>query len=356
MDIDEVEETPEEREETVTPTDRNMKHRKEEPKQKLMTTRCPMRELNHVKRPRLTFNAHKDQHTRMTSPPEEYLKNPDEDAEQPLIAIPVRSSNPMELKLNSVKSQEDLSRTLNPKVKRRLYKRVASQGSETNHMKNDHKDDSSDSEHQVEKIPHCTMEKDGETVMEKKYEDLVETGMKRKYEDLKATVEIEVSTERDAIMEDFTHGDFTAEDKHERREHQTNLNDVPQLINRAQPNPHTDDEEDARVTSQPTHTSLEAERVVPPTTKSPVEQWPTEASEVTKTKENRSLEGHKKTKQDTPDDNYKGGDNEEADGITYTETDVASIGVMASEDNDETGNAHKSDAEAENNHNKIGET
>ena len=104
MDIDEVEETPEEREETVTPTDRNMKHRKEEPKQKLMTTRCPMRELNHVKRPRLTFNAHKDQHTRMTSPPEEYLKNPDEDAEQPLIAIPVRSSKPMKLKLPSVKS------------------------------------------------------------------------------------------------------------------------------------------------------------------------------------------------------------------------------------------------------------
>jgi hypothetical protein len=85
-----------------------------------------------------------------------------------------------------------------------------------------------------------------------------------------------------------------------------------------------------------------------------VEQWPAEASDVSKTKENRSLEGHKKTKQDTPDDNYVDGDNEEADGITYTETNEAPIGVMTSEDNG-TGNAHKSDAEAENNPKKIGE-
>jgi hypothetical protein len=150
-------------------------------------------------------------------------------------------------------------------------------------MKKVHKDDSSDSELQVKKILLYRMEKDVETVKEKKYELLVETGMKRKYEDLKATEEInEVSTERDTIMKDSAHGDFTTNDndKHEPREHQTNLNDVPQLINRAQPNPHTDDEEDAKMTSQPTHTSLEAERVVPPTTKSPVEQWPTEASEV----------------------------------------------------------------------------
>ena len=119
-------------------------------------------------------------------------------------------------------------------------------------MKKVHKDDSSDSKHQVEKILLSTMEKDEETVMERKYEDLVETGMKRKYEDLKVTVEIdELSTERDATMKDFTHEDFTTEDKHEPREHQTNLNGVPQLINREQPNHHTDDEEDTKVTSQP---------------------------------------------------------------------------------------------------------
>jgi hypothetical protein len=50
-------------------------------------------------------------------------------------------------------------------------------------MEKVHKDNSSNSEHQVEKILLYTWEKDGETVMERKYKDLVETGMKRKYED-----------------------------------------------------------------------------------------------------------------------------------------------------------------------------
>ena len=62
-------------------------------------------------------------------------------------------------------------------------------------------------------------------------------------------------------------------------------------------------------------------------------QWPTEASEVTETKENRSLEEHKKTKQNAPADNYKDGETEEAEGINHAAIKVAPIGVLISEDN-----------------------
>ena len=83
----------------------------------------------------------------------------------------------------------------------------------------------------------------------------------------------EIPIDRDAIMGNFTHGDSALDDnvKYEPREHQTSLSDVPQLTTQAQPNPHTDDEEDAKMTSHPT-------------TQSPVEQWPTEAPEVSNTK------------------------------------------------------------------------
>jgi hypothetical protein len=60
------------------------------------------------------------------------------------------------------------------------------------------------------------------------------------------------------------------------------------------------------MTGCPNHTSLEAEQLLQPATQPPVEQWPTEAPEVSNTRENRSLEGHDETKQATSDDKDKG--------------------------------------------------
>jgi hypothetical protein len=80
-----VEETPEiheEREEVdVTHTDRNMQHRKEEPKQK-----CG---LNHYTRPRPTLDTHEDSHTITMSPPR--------DLSRILLKMPSNPSQPSEL-------------------------------------------------------------------------------------------------------------------------------------------------------------------------------------------------------------------------------------------------------------------
>jgi hypothetical protein len=126
-----------------------------------------------------------------------------------------------------------------------------------------------------------------------------------RYEVIGETEEInEAPTDREVIMGNSTHGDSALGDnvKYEPQEHQTSLSDVPQITTQVQANPNQDDEEDAKMTGHPTHMSLEAE----PTTQLPAEQWPTEVPEVSNIKENRSLEGHKKTKQATSDDKNKG--------------------------------------------------
>jgi hypothetical protein len=56
----------------VTLTDRNMQHKKEESKQKLVTTKRQVCDLdkvrNTVKRPRPAFDAHENPHTFTTTP------------------------------------------------------------------------------------------------------------------------------------------------------------------------------------------------------------------------------------------------------------------------------------------------
>jgi hypothetical protein len=271
----EFEKSEEHEEIDVTHTDRNMQHKKEESKQKLVTTRhqeCGLDKVrNTAKRPRSAFDAHENPHTLTTSPPEEPLKDSVENAKPSPITLPVRSSNPTKLKLSSVQSQEDLTGKLAPSFKGHLCKKVVSQENEANHVKKVHKDDSSDSEYLMEKV-HKDDSSDSEYLVEKalpyRMEMDVETVKKRKYEVLGETVEInEVSTDRGAIIKDSTYGNSAIGD-----------------------NAKDDNAKD--------------EQFLLPAT--PVEQWPTEAPEGPNTKENRSLEGHDGTNQATSDDREKG--------------------------------------------------
>jgi hypothetical protein len=66
-----------------------------------------------------------------------------------------------------------------------------------------------------------------------------------------------------------------------------------------------DVEETAERTDCPTHTSLDAKKILQPATQ------PTEAPEVPNTKKNRSLEGNTETKQAAPDDKEAGTDHTE---------------------------------------------
>jgi hypothetical protein len=85
----------------VTHTDRNMQHKKEESKQKLMTSsrqECGLDKVrNTIKRPRSALDAHENPHTLTTSPPEELPQNSVENTKPSTIILPVRSSNPTKL-------------------------------------------------------------------------------------------------------------------------------------------------------------------------------------------------------------------------------------------------------------------
>jgi hypothetical protein len=159
-----------------THTDRNMQHKQEESKKRRQV--CDRDKVrNAVKRPGSVFDAHENPHTLTTYLPEESLQ-PSETAKPSPIILPVRSSNPARLKLPSVQDQDDLTETLAPQ-----------------HMEKVHKDDSSDSEYMLEKVPFYRLEMGVRT-------------KKRKYEVLGETGEIdEVPTDRDAIMGNSTHGD-----------------------------------------------------------------------------------------------------------------------------------------------------
>jgi hypothetical protein len=186
---------------------------------------------------------------------------------------------------------------------------------------------------------------------------------KRKYEVLGEAEEIdEVSTDRDDIMGNSTHGDPALGDnaKDEPQGHQTSLSDVPQptaprprkdvqptpqdqqlsritctvtqtatrpaavvrlvlspignninvpplhFTTQVQASPYKDAEENAKRTDCPNHACLEAEQLLQPAAQPTVEQWPTEAPEVSNTTENRSLEGHDETRQATSNNKNKG--------------------------------------------------
>jgi hypothetical protein len=59
------------------------------------------------------------------------------------------------------------------------------------------------------------------------------------------------------------------------------------------------------MTNSPHNMGLEAEQFPQSTTQPPVEQWPTEEPEISKTKENRSLEGQDETNQAPSNDKNK---------------------------------------------------
>ena len=240
-------------------TDRNMQHEKKKYEKKLVTTRRQKYELDKVrcpvKRPRPAFDAHEDPQILTTSPPEEPLQPFGNTKPLPIPHSP-DISNTAKLKLSSVQDQEDLTEKLAPQHKGKptfechLCKRVVRQENEATHMKKVHKDDSSDSEYLMEKV-HKDDSSDSEYLVEKvllyRMEMAMETVKKRKYKVLGETVEVnEVPTDRDAIMKNSTYGN------------------------------------------------------------SALEQWPTEAPEVSNTKENRSLEGQDGTNQATSDDKDKG--------------------------------------------------
>ena len=153
--------------------------------------------------------------------------------------------NPTKLELASVQDQDDLTVTLAPQ-----------------HMEKVHKNDSSDSEYRVEKVPSYKLKMGVRTVKKRKYKIL---GENREID--------EIPTDRDAIMGNSTHGDSALDDnvKYEPHEHHTSLSDVPQLTTQVQTSPNTDGEEDAKLTSCP-HMGLEAEQFPQPTTQQPVEQ------------------------------------------------------------------------------------
>jgi hypothetical protein len=185
-------------ESNVTYTDRNMQHREEESKQKLMITRHQVSNMNKVKtavkKPEPAFEAHETPHTLTTYPPEKSLQ-PSENAEPSPIIPQVRSLNPTKLKLLFVQDQDDLTATLAPQQIEKV-----------------HKDDSSDYEYKVEKVPFYKVKTAVRSV-------------KRKYEVLAENEEIvETPTARDAVMYNSTHGDSALDDndEYEPREHQTN--------------------------------------------------------------------------------------------------------------------------------------
>jgi hypothetical protein len=167
----------------VTYTDRNMEHRKEEFKIKLVTTRHQAYDMDTVKtvvkRPGSVFKANETPHTLTKSPPKESLQPP-ENADPPKI-FPVRSLITTKLKQISVQDQDDLTATLAPQ-----------------YMEKVHKGDSSDYDHSY------------------KLEMDVRSARKRKYEVLAENEEIdELPTVRDIIMDTSTHGDSALNDKDE---------------------------------------------------------------------------------------------------------------------------------------------
>jgi hypothetical protein len=76
-----------------------------------------------------------------------------------------------------------------------------------------------------------------------------------------------------------------------------------QLITQVQTCHHTDEEEDAKMTSHPHNKDLKTEQISQLTTQPPEEHWPTETHEVPETEKNRSLETKNETNQNTSDDN-----------------------------------------------------
>jgi hypothetical protein len=265
----------------VTNTDRNMQDKKEKSGKKLMITRhqvCDMDTVKTaVKRHGSVFKAHETPHNPIKYPPEESFQ-PFEKAKPSPIILPVRALNQTKLKLPSVQDQDDLTATLAPQ-----------------YMEKVHKDDSSDYEYKMGNAPF--------------YKLAVRSVKKRKYKVLAENEEIdEIPTARDAIMGNSTHGDSALDDndEYEPQEHQTSLDDVPQLITQAQACHHTDEEEDARMTSRPHNKDLETEQISQLTTQPPEEHWPTGTPEAPKTEKNRSLEGKDETNQNTSDDKNKG--------------------------------------------------
>jgi hypothetical protein len=255
------EESEEHEEINVTYTDRNMEHRKEEFKKKLVTTRNQVCDMDivktAVKRPGSIFEAKETPHTFTKSPPEESLQLPGNADPSPII-FPVRSLNPTKLKLISVQDQDDLTATLAPQ-----------------YMEKIHKGDSSDYELKGEESPSYILEMN------------VRSARKRKYEVLAKNEEIDESpTVRDFIMDNSTHGDsaLNDDDEYEPRGLHTSLDEVPQLTTQVQTCHQTVDEEDAKMTSCPHKMCLEAEH-------SPqIITQPPGAPEVSNKDKNRSLE------------------------------------------------------------------
>jgi hypothetical protein len=101
----------EEREEIdVTPTDRNMQHRKEESKQKLVKTKrrvCNLGKVrNTVKRPSPAFDAHENPHTFKTSPTARKVLS----VRSSTIPMPYYPSLSNPARLSSIQDQEDLKK------------------------------------------------------------------------------------------------------------------------------------------------------------------------------------------------------------------------------------------------------
>ena len=174
--------------------------------------------------------AHETPHTPTASPPEE---SPQlfEKAEPSPTPLPVRSLNRTKLKMSSVQDQDDLTATLAPQ-----------------HMEKVHKDDSSDYKHEVENTPFY------------KLKLAVRSVEKRKYKALTEKEEIaETPIARDAIIGDSAHGNSALDDndEYEPQEHQTGLDDVPQLTTQVKTCNHTDKEEDDKMTNCPRNNDME---------------------------------------------------------------------------------------------------
>ena len=158
------------------------------------------------------------------------------------------------------------------------------------------KDDSSDYKHEVENTPFYKLKLAVRSVERRKYEALTEK------EEI-----AETPIARDAIIGDSAHGNSAIDDndEYEPQEHQTGLDDVPQLTTQAQTCRHTDEKEDDKRTNCPRNNDMITGRISQPTTQPPEEYWPTETPGAPKTERNRSLEGNKKTNQNSADDNDK---------------------------------------------------
>ena len=271
-----LEKSEEHEEINVAYTDRNMEHRKEEFKKKLVTTShqvCDMDTVKTaVKRPGSVLEANETPHTFRTSPLEKSPQLP-ENADPSPIILAVRSLNPTKLKLTSVQDQDDLTATMAPQ-----------------YMEKVHKGDSSDYEPKMEKNPSY------------KLEMMMGSARKRKHEVLAENEEInELPTVRDTTMDTSAHGDsaLSDNDEYEPRGQQTSLDDVPPLTTQVQTCHHIIDMEDAKMTSCPHKMNLEAEHSAQIITQTP------EAPEAHNKKENRSLGGQTETNQNTSDDRNK---------------------------------------------------